>query len=145
VAPARVSFRPDAAIRLPGGSWTGNDVYGGPTRQTVRRHLARGGTVLAVVRLQNDGSTGDRLRVRGTAGSRAFRVAYRAGSRDVSRAVERGTYRTPRLAPGRSVLLRVRVTATRAARAGAERTVRVRAFSSVRPSLSDAVVLQVRR
>ena len=145
VAAAGVRVRPDAAIRLPGAAWTGNDVYGGPTRQTVRRHLTRGGTVLAVVRLQNDGSTADRLRVRGTAGSRAFRVTYRAGGRDVSRAVQRGTYRTARLAPGRSVLVRVRVTATRAARAGAQRTVRVRAFSSVRPSLVDVVALRVRR
>ena len=130
VAASGVRVRPDAAIRLPGSAWTGNDVYGGPSRQTVRRHLTRGGTVLAVVRLQNDGTTADRLRVRGTAGSRAFRVTYRAAGRDVSRAVQRGTYRTARLAPGRSVLVRVRVTATRAARAGAERTVRVRAVSA---------------
>ena len=145
VAAAGVQVRPDAAIRLSGASWTGNDVYGGPSRQTVRRHLTRGGSVVAVVRLQNDGSSADRLRVRGTAGSRAFRVTYRAAGRDVSRAVLRGTYRTARLAPGGSVQLRVRVTATRAARAGAERTVRVRAISVVRPSLVDVVALQVRR
>jgi hypothetical protein len=145
VAAAGVRVRPDAAIRLSGGAWTGNDVYGGPSRQTVRRHLTRGGTVLAVVRLQNDGTTADRLRVRGTAGTRAFRVTYRAGGRDVSRAVQRGTYRTARLAPGRSVLVRVRVTATRAARPGARRSVSVRAVSLVRPSLADAVALQIRR
>ena len=145
VAAAGVRVRPDAAIRLPGAAWTGNDVYGGPSRQTVRRHVTRGGTAVAVVRLQNDGTTADRLRVRGTAGSRAFRVTYRAAGRDVSRAVQRGTYRTARLAPGRSVLVRVRVTATRAARAGAERTVRVRAVSLVTPSLADVVALQVRR
>src|SRR6476619_3351544 len=125
VAASGVRGRPDAAIRLPGSAWNGNVLYGCPSRQTVRRHLTRGCTVLAVVRLQNDGTTVDRLRIRGTAGSRAFRVTYRAGGRDVSRAVQRGTYRTARLAPGRSGLLRVRVTAPRAARAGAERPVRV--------------------
>ena len=145
VAAAGVQVRPDAAIRLSGASWTGNDVYGGPSRQTVRRHLTRGGSVVAVVRLQNDGSSADRLRVRGTAGSRAFRVTYRAAGRDVSRAVLRGTYRTARLAPRGSVQLRVRVTPPPAARAGAERTVRVRAISVVRPSLVDVVALQVRR
>jgi Arylsulfotransferase (ASST) len=145
VRAAAVRVRPDAAIRLPGAAWTGNNVYGGPSRQTVRRHLARGGTVLAVVRLQNDGTAADRLRVRGAAGSRAFRVTYRAAGRDVSRTVRRGTYRTARLAPGRSVLIRVRVTATRAARAGAGRTVGVRAISVVRPSVLDVVALRVRR
>ena len=45
VAAAGVRVRPDAAIRLPGAAWTGNDVYGGPSRQTVRRHLTRGGSV----------------------------------------------------------------------------------------------------
>src|SRR6185295_14968288 len=98
VAAAGVRVRPDAAIRLPGAAWTGNDVYGGPSRQTVRRHVTRGGTAVALVRLQNDGTTADRVRVRGTAGSRAFRVTYRAGGRDVSRAVLRGTYRTAGLA-----------------------------------------------
>ena len=145
VAAAGVQVRPDAAIRLSGASWTGNDVYGGPSRQTVRRHLTRGGSAVAVVRLQNDGSSADRLRVRGKAGSPGIRVTFRAAGRDVSRAVLRGTYRTARLAPGGSVQLRVRVTATRAARAGAERTVRVRAISVVRPSLVDVVALQVRR
>jgi hypothetical protein len=137
--------RPDAAVRLSGAPFVGNDVYGGAARQTVRRHLARGATVVAVVRLQNDGTTADQLRVRGTAGSRAFRVTYLAGGRIVSGAVLRGTYRTARLAHGRSALLKVRVTATRAAAAGARSAVQVRAVSVARPALADVVAVQVRR
>ena len=142
---AAAAYRPDAMIKSPGTSWTGNNVYGGYRKQRISQTLARAGAVrTAVVRLQSEANRAERLLVSGTAGSDRFRVRYYAGGDDVTRKVVAGTLRTPVLEPGRYLDLTVRVTRTAAARPGDTRTVKVLATSTHDASRRDAVATVVR-
>lgn len=138
-------YRPDATIRVPGGRAVGSDVYGSPADQHVVRTIRRsGGRAVALVRLQNDGNAIERLQVRGTAGSRKFKVAYFTGTRNITKAVSSGSFFTPRLRPGWSIEMAVRVTRTRLARPGDRRVFRVRAGSTHRLITADRVAARVR-
>jgi hypothetical protein len=71
-------------------------------------------------------------------------VRFLVGGVDRTGAVVAGRYRTPVLAPGRYVVLRVRVTRLRAADPGDVRTVRVLTTSLDTPARRDAVATRVR-
>jgi hypothetical protein len=97
-----------------------------------------------VVRLQNDGGKADRLRVRATSGSKKLQVRYLVAGKDVTKRVTAGTYRTPLLAPGDHITLRLTVLAQRSAKPGDSRRFQV-TVSSVRSSrYHDAVAAHVR-
>jgi hypothetical protein len=140
------AHRPDAQIRKrPRGGWVGDDVYGPAAKQSVVQQVRRPGrTATAQVRVQNDGLRADRVRVQGARSRNGFRVSYRAGAKDVTAAVVRGTYRTPRLAPGGQHTLRVEVLRTRKAAPGDRRAVKVTASSVGTPGLTDVVRTTVR-
>lgn len=139
------TYRPDGSIRVAHEPWVGNNVYGGSAHQRVVQRLERRGhRVRSVVRVQNDGRAAERLRIRGTAGSRKFRVAYLVDGNNVTRSVREGTFRTSRLAPGQSVRLMIEVTRTKAARPGDQRTFVLRTRSTHEPTSSDAVAAVVR-
>ena len=140
-------YRPDAQIRrgVPGSRFVGDDIYGGASVQRVWQRIDRPGTsVTALVKVQNDGSDRDRLRLQGTRGADAFRIAYFAGTDNVTRQVTSGDFRTPRLGAGDHFVLRVKVTRTRAAHVGDGRTARVRAASVSAPLKTDSVATVVR-
>ena len=140
-----VAYRPDAMIKGPGASWTGNNVYGGYRRQRISQTLEKAGAVrTAVLRLQSEANRAERLRVSGTVGSDRFRVRYFADGADVTGKVVDGTLRTPVLDPGRYLDLTVRVTRTGAARPGDARTVSVLAVSAHEPARRDSVATTVR-
>ncbi|MFB9311698.1 ice-binding family protein [Nocardioides plantarum] len=131
-------YRPDAAIRRTGGAFVGNQTYG--TGQQVTQLVRARGTVTYEVRLTNRGDTSEILSAVATRSSSTFTVVYLVGGKSVSRAVVDGTYRTPWLAPGRSVSLVVRVTATGTAKAGESRAFTVRTASTHTTSIRDSVL-----
>lgn len=123
------SYRPDAAVRLLGGSYVGVDSYGDDQQVTKRLKPRASGTSFEV-RVTNRGDASDRLEILGTPKNRKFHVTYLVGGRNVTGAVKAGTYRTDALSPGESAVLVVRVTTTKAARNGDRRTFAVRVDSS---------------
>ena len=146
-AQAKKRFRPDAAIKHPGRRLIGVGIYGGAARQRVTKTLRHDISVTRfVVRLHNRGTGRDRIRVRGTARRSDFLVTYWRGRKNVSRAVKRGTFRTKRLAPRRSVQLTVIVKRARSARPGDQANFRISTNSTSAPIRRnrDAVKARVR-
>jgi uncharacterized membrane protein len=60
--------------------------------------------------LRNAGAKADALKLRATGTRAGFTVRYLAGSKDVTKAVEKGSYRTASLAPGATTALKVVLT-----------------------------------
>ncbi|MCW2775479.1 MAG: hypothetical protein JWN91_3805 [Nocardioides sp.] len=137
-------YQPDAAIRVKKGHFVGIGSYGSGQR-VVDDLGKRARTAVFEVRLTNRGDAADAMTLHGTAKNAAFKVTYLVGGRDVTRAVTAGTYRTGSLAPGKSVLMTVKVTRTKAAEAGAQRTFQVRTVSAHASTRHDQVAAVVRR
>ena len=134
---------PDSLIRKAGGSWRGDGTYGPAADQTVRQWVRRTRPAVTHWRIQNDGERADGFRLAGAGGHRRFTVRYVSGGADVTAAVVAGTYRTPTLAPGQSVTLRVVVTPTRRAPTGSTHTVTMAAISLNDASRVDRVAAAV--
>lgn len=100
--------RPDLAVRTVRGSWVGAGELS-PTSQTAILRLRNAVRVFRV-RLTNTGTAPGRLRLHGPRlrGRGAVAVTYRSGGEERTSAVSRG-WRTPMLAPGQSIRVRVRV------------------------------------
>ena len=109
----------------------------------VRRTL-RGKAVTTKVRVVNDGTYADSFALAGGGGNAAFSVRYKVGSRDVTAAVRRGTFRTDLLQPAQSFTLRVVLAPTDRTRAGARRTFNVRATSVADAGRRDVVKVVAR-
>jgi hypothetical protein len=137
------SYRPDAAIRGASGAFVGAGSYAAVQRVSQLVRTRRSASFQ--VRLTNRGSAAERLAVRGARRSARFAVAYLVGGRNVTAAVVAGSYRTAVVAPGRSLVLVVRVTRTAAARRGDTRVFTVRAGSTHVTSRADTVGAVVRR
>jgi hypothetical protein len=139
--------RPDlSAKRTAIGALVGDDVYtpggAGQTRQLL---TPAGRTATFGLRLENDGSAPDRLRLTGQGSFGTFGVRYFDGRVNVTPRVVAGTYRTPTLAPGRTRNLTVLISVPPRAAAGATVTRLVTVRSVEAPSAVDAVKLTVRR
>ena len=143
-------LQPDAMIALTtSGPFRGQDVYASaPTaaQTQVRSAVQRGRAYTYTVRLQNDGQTLDRFRIKATLkGPDTMRVSFLAGSTDKTAAVEAGTYKTAVLSPGRSSTLTIKVAVSATAPASAERTVVLKAVSLASGNLADVVRAVTRR
>ena len=125
--------RADALVKLPGGRFIGNDRYGVRPRQQVVVSVPGRRAQVAVVRVQNDGTTASRFRLSPVLRSRAFsvRLVYPSGQRPAV------------LAPGESWTVRVRVRATRASGRAARIVVPVTAAGVT--GHRDTVWLRLRR
>ncbi len=131
-------FQPDAMVRA-GSRWVGSDVYGTWRSQRTTSRLGRAGASRAtLVRLVNRGTSSDRLRLDGTAGTAAFGVRYVVGGRDRTRAVLAGTYRSPVLGPGQAITVRLTVTRLRAAHVGSRHAFRLGVRSAHDTTARDA-------
>jgi hypothetical protein len=138
-------YLPDGTIRKHGGrQWKGGDLYGSTTGQSVRQRVARSHVATSRWRVQNDGQHPDSFVLSGTRGTARWRVRYFAGTHDVTRAVVRGTYRSPVLTPGAHISLRVSVTPTRQASASSVRIITLTAASTADASVVDQVATRVR-
>lgn len=135
--------RPDASVNTAStGSFKGDGVYATAvtTAQTKTASVARGATRTFYVRLDNDGGGTESLTLRGVAsGSSGYTVKYKLGTENITDQVVSGSFQTDPLAPGASVLVKVKVTATTAAAAGSARNVDLTVRSTAIPSQRDVV------
>jgi hypothetical protein len=136
-----IGYRPDAMIgAATTGPWVGNNVYNATgLGQTLMRSVSRGRSFSYWVMVQNDGTGGDTLAIKGWAAPASFTIAYRARGIDVTTSVEAGTYQRG-LAPGSSFWLQVVVGVRRTGVVGRVFNTRVRATSLASPLLTDLVV-----
>ncbi|MDP3893054.1 ice-binding family protein, partial [Nocardioides sp.] len=135
-------YQPDAAIRLAPHAFVGVGVYG-PGQKVKKRLTKQKRRATFTVRVTNAGNATDRMTVRGTPRNRAFKVVYRSGGENVTRAIKAGTVRTGALQPGQSARLAIKVTRTKKARSGDRRKLTVRATSTRAPTRSDRVIAVV--
>ncbi|HUR16103.1 MAG TPA: hypothetical protein VMZ33_02350 [Candidatus Limnocylindrales bacterium] len=112
--------RPDGRIRLRNGAFVGNNVYNGTgVNQTRTGSAAPGQVIMFGISAQNDSAIADRIRVGATGTSvSGYTIKYFTGSTDVTLAVNSGTYQTPVLPAGGSVLITAKVTVKQSAADG---------------------------
>jgi hypothetical protein len=142
--------RPDAQVALSrAGPFGGDDVYFSSTTgnpQTQTQSVARGGSVTAYVRVQNDRPGFDSLKVRGVAaGASGYTVRYFRGTTDITSAVVAGSYAIENVAPGAYLDLKVKITVTTAATAGSTRSIVVTVKSKTVKTIKDVVQTRARR
>lgn len=139
--------RPDARIRVGTGAIAGNDTYNATGQgQSRTGSAARGGSVTFRIPVQNDASVRERIRLSGGGSGPGFGVVYRTpDGRNITAAVRAGTYRTPRLAPGASYVVRAVVTVKATAPAGARLTRKLTASSPTNGAVRDTVSFTARR
>ncbi len=141
-------YRPDGRVRAgTSGAWIGNDSYQtAATTQVAKAAAKRGRTATISVSVQNDGTAADRITVRASGAQvSGYTVRYYHGATDITSAVTKGTFRTPRLAPGKTYLITAKIKVANSARAGSK-VKRVLTLKSVGDGVTrDVVGLQVRR
>jgi hypothetical protein len=138
--------RPDLRIGEVGGSLLGNNIYGSAERQTVEQTGTTGATLRWQISVQNDAQVTDRIRVSGVKSADGFTVKYlSADGENVTKAVENGSFTTPRLAHGATYRLTVVVKVTSGAVSNRPLTGQVRALSVLSPSRTDTVAFVARR
>ena len=122
--------------------WKGAGVHGPLSGQTVRAAVhGHRGRITATVLARNTGSHADTIEVTGSRSNRWFDVRYYVGASDVTKRVTAGTFRSPRLAPGSTVRLRVVLIRKSATPAGRTVTVVVRAASVSSSTAADRVAV----
>lgn len=133
--------RPDGRIRRGGEvGFKGDGIYNTTdVGQTQRGSAVRGATVTYWVSAQNDASFADVLRLRGTASNTRFKVTYTALGEDRTATMTDGTFTTPELGPGDSVLIKVVVKVRASAPAGSSLTGTVVLKSGTAPTFRDTV------
>jgi len=108
--------------------------------QTKSTGVARGSTRTFFVRAVNAGGAIDALRVKGVeSGSAGYTVRYLRGRTDITTAVRAGGYVITDVAPGTSVTVKVKITASTAAAAGSARNADLIIRSAAIPSQRDVV------
>lgn len=97
-------FQPDNLIGTGPGSLRGGGTVGSPGGQSVKAVVTKGRTVKLFYRIENDGNTGDRFFGAVTKGSRkAFKPLWKAEGRNVTAALQAGTFLSDSVAAGGSV------------------------------------------
>lgn len=138
--------KPDLRIGTVGGALHGNNIYGSPKHQTVGQSGAKGTELRWQISVQNDAKVSDRIRVHGAKSAHGFTVVYHdANGQDVTKEVEDGTFRTPRLAHGATYRLTVVVTVTPNATSKQALDGKVKATSVLSPKRTDTVAFVARR
>lgn len=135
---------PDVTVRRPGGPRIGNNIYDTFQHAVARRRP--GGQATFFVEIQNDGEVAESFRVRPTLPrARGSRDRYFLGDTgvEITRSMQAWTYRTPLIAPGASVTVRLEMTVREQALVGASPAVDLRAKSSNGDRPSDTVRAEV--
>lgn len=129
-APTPAPASPDLALRVARKRWVGAGARQ-PARQDARATVRPGRVVKATLRVRNVGGTRGRFLLRAPAsiGRRSVEVTYVHRGVVRTRPLSRRGWRTPALAPGESLRVKVRVKARASARPG-QRTLRVTATSA---------------
>ncbi|MBL8775254.1 MAG: hypothetical protein JNK12_04965 [Acidimicrobiales bacterium] len=141
-----VTRQVDAEIRKSTQTtYTGNDVRNtNAAGQTINHSVRRGTSASYVVRLRNEGSATDDLRVSGPASSGAFTIRYFNGATNVTTQVVAGTFTFAGVPANATRKLSVRVTVAANATVNSTKTVKVRATSVGDTTKKDAVAVVVK-
>jgi hypothetical protein len=138
--------RPDALVRVGTKAFVGSNVYNTTgKKQTRAATVKKGKKVTFTVRAQNDGNAPDALRVKGTKSTKTFTITYRAGKKNVTKKVVRGTYRTPSLAPGAHRDITVTIAPTKKATKNKKATAKVTVTSTSDTTKKDTVKARATR
>ena len=132
--------RPDGRIRLGTKSFVGNNIYNTTGVNQERTGSAiPGNKITFAISIENDGPL-DSFRIQATgAASTKYTVKYFRGSTEITTAVKNGTYTTPSLATGGTVLITAVVKVTGTANLGSSVS-RLVTITSVKDSTTaDAV------
>jgi hypothetical protein len=132
---------PDAAIGVAkGGPFRGNDVYGTDgAGQTRRRTIEDGTTDNFFIPLQDDVLPDETLVVSGGGSGRNLGIRYFLAGTEVTSSVTGGGLVLTTVPAGAALTLRMSVTVRSGARAGRERTIKVRAVSDFDAGAIDVV------
>lgn len=120
--------RVDGLVKNNGGANAGSNIYNTTgASQTVTQNANRGQKKVYYVTVQNDGNVTNGFRVKGTASSTGYTVAYFASTTatNITTAVTRGTYSTGSLLVGATKLIRVEITSLSTAPHGSTKSVAV--------------------
>ncbi len=135
--------RPDLEVRLESRPWVGGGVTGTDGADQTATAIRRpGGRAVFFVRIANHGAGDDRFDLRRVgAVTPAAQVRYFVGrsATDITQAVLDRTYRTPELAPGESVKIRVEISLAPGARLGRTHAVLLRTRSVGATAAADTV------
>src|SRR5690606_13237399 len=139
--------RPDSAIATTAPRpHTGDDLHSAVATpaQDLPLPVDPGQTATFHVRVENERTATDTLRLKGIdRGDPGYRIRYRAGTTDITTAVQAGTYRTPPLAPGQTATITIQITALADAAPATTRTVDLTAISTTNPVARDTVRAKV--
>lgn len=140
-------YRPDAMIRLAGQSiFTGNDIRNTTgVGQKVTARLPYLGVAHMTARIENEGVWPGRFLLRGTRSAPTYSVRYFVGPTEVTQAIKDGTYRTPLLAPGEVLRVKIQVSAGYSTFVGDEHRVELTASSVRDATIRDRVIGSVKR
>ncbi|HUP83670.1 MAG TPA: CSLREA domain-containing protein [Candidatus Limnocylindria bacterium] len=112
--------QPDGRIRKFSGAYVGNDIYNNDgTNQTKNGQARIGYIVEFTLAIENDGDGSDTFKLQVNGGSTTmYRIKYYRGSNDITTKVVDGTYVTPSIAPGQSLLITIDVIVKKGATLG---------------------------
>lgn len=139
--------RPDGRVRVGvTGVEKGDDLYNlTGNGQTASARVPVGATATYFIRVQNDAPFTDALRLRGTRTSVGYRVTYTRGGVDITAPVTLGSYTSPELAPGESIVVKVQVKVRSGAAVTSSNLGTVTIRSSTHPPQKDVVGFATRR
>ena len=137
-------YKPDAEIRGSGANFVGGGEYGASKQSVTEKLGKKAKSVTFDVRVTNRGDVADRLTLLGAPKTKAFKVTYLAGGKNVTKEVVAGTYRTSSLKPGESVVLTVKIAKAKGAKKGSKGAFTIRATSSVDSLSQDTVTALVK-
>jgi hypothetical protein len=136
------AYRPDIAVRSSTSTWRGVGSYA-PTPQSLGLTVHRSpGSRTVLVHVTNRGSRTDGVALRGEASTSWWRITYKYGGRDVTKAVTAGTFRVTGLKPGATITVSMTVTRSAASANGAQRELTLVTSSLARPALVDRFVVK---
>jgi alpha-tubulin suppressor-like RCC1 family protein len=134
------AVRADGLVRAGKKPFLGNGTYNTTgARQTATATTKQRKAVRYTWRVQNDGNVPGQLKLRGTKGTTTFTVTYKRGSKNVTKAVRRGTYTTAALAPGATTDITVTVKPTKKAKKADTLTLILTARSTTPATTTDTV------
>jgi CSLREA domain-containing protein len=142
-----INYQPDGRIRTGKGTLIGNNIYNTTgTNQTKTASKAPGTTVKFGISIQNDSAASDHFSVAASGQAiTGYAVKYFRGTTDITAAVVGGTYTTPVLSPGSTLLITAKVKVKSTAAAGSSVTRLVTLTSVGDGTKKDAVKFIVSR
>ena len=139
----RAAYLPDAEVREPAGTFVGAGVFGTSGQKATLRTASYAKQKFQV-RVVNRGAWSDPVAVTGAGSNKFVTVRYVVSGKDVTRQVLAGTYRTPTLASGASVIVTVELRRLRSAPVRAHLTNRIQVASVGNPSRADLAIVKLR-